>query len=146
MVFPPPTDIPVDHFSIPAPDGKLTRMDAPAGGDLVKRAQAGSADALGQMYERCAGRLLAYIRLRMGRELRTRLESRDILQATLLKSVEHIADFEGARRIADGVAREDRGARDPRPRGLPEARASRCRSGSAARDRPVAARGRAVRT
>jgi RNA polymerase sigma-70 factor (ECF subfamily) len=71
-------------------------MDGPASGDLVKRAQAGSADALDRMYEQCAGRLLAFIRLRMGRELRTRLESRDILQATLLKSLEHLADFEGA--------------------------------------------------
>jgi RNA polymerase sigma-70 factor (ECF subfamily) len=62
----------------------------------VKRAQAGSTEALDRMYERCSGRLLAFIRLRMGRELRGRLESRDILQATLLKSLEHLPDFEGA--------------------------------------------------
>ena len=61
----------------------------------VERAKAGSADAVNELYERCAARLLAYIRLRMGRELRTRLESRDILQATLLKSFEHFEDFEG---------------------------------------------------
>ena len=70
-------------------------MKGPASADLVERAKAGSADAINELYERCAGRLLAYIRLRMGRELRARLESRDILQATLLKSVEHLADFEG---------------------------------------------------
>jgi RNA polymerase sigma factor (sigma-70 family) len=70
-------------------------MDEPTGGNLVTRTQAGSADALDRMYERCAGRLLAFIRLRMGRELRTRLESRDILQATLLKSIEHFPEFEG---------------------------------------------------
>jgi RNA polymerase sigma-70 factor, ECF subfamily len=70
-------------------------MDGPASADLVKRAQAGAADALDLMYERCAARLLAFIRLRMGRELRARLESRDILQATLLKSLEHLPDFHG---------------------------------------------------
>ncbi len=69
-------------------------MKGPASADLLERAKAGSADAVNELYERCAGRLLAYIRLRMGRELRARLESRDILQATLLKSVEHLEDFE----------------------------------------------------
>jgi RNA polymerase sigma-70 factor (ECF subfamily) len=70
-------------------------MKAPSTADLVERAKAGSAGAVNELYERCAGRLLAYIRLRMGRELRARLESRDILQATLLKSVEHLEDFQG---------------------------------------------------
>ena len=70
-------------------------MKGPASADLLERAKAGSADAVNELYERCAGRLLAYIRLRMGRDLRARLESRDILQATLLKSVEHFEDFEG---------------------------------------------------
>jgi DNA-directed RNA polymerase specialized sigma24 family protein len=49
-------------------------------------------------YERCAGRLLAFIRLRLGRDLRSRLESRDILQATLLKSLEHVSELK-----ADGI-------------------------------------------
>jgi RNA polymerase sigma-70 factor (ECF subfamily) len=70
-------------------------MGGPASAELVRRAKAGSTDALNQIYERSAARLLAYIRLRMGRELRSRLESRDILQATLLKSVAHIGDFQG---------------------------------------------------
>lgn len=63
--------------------------------DLVQRAKQGSDAALNLLYERCAGRLLAYIRLRMGRDLRARLESRDILQATLLKSVEHLQELKG---------------------------------------------------
>lgn len=70
-------------------------MNGPASADLLQRAKAGSSEALNQLYERCGGRLLAYIRLRMGREMRARLESRDILQATLLKSVEHFDDFQG---------------------------------------------------
>lgn len=63
--------------------------------DLLSRAKGGSADALNLLYERCAGRLLSYIRLRMGRDLRAKLESRDILQATLLKSLTHLDELEG---------------------------------------------------
>ena len=59
-------------------------------GDLIRRAQEGSPEALNALYERCAGRLLAYVRLRLGREMRGRLESRDILQAALVKSLEHL--------------------------------------------------------
>ena len=61
--------------------------------ELLNRAKAGSPDALNRLYERCAGRVLAFIRLRLGRDLRSRLESRDILQATLLKSFERIHEL-----------------------------------------------------
>jgi RNA polymerase sigma-70 factor (ECF subfamily) len=61
--------------------------------ELLDQAKAGSPEALNRIYERCAGRLLAFIRLRLGRDLRSRLESRDILQATLLKSLEHVSDL-----------------------------------------------------
>lgn len=57
---------------------------------------AGMPDAIDALYERCAPRLLSYIRLRMGATLRSRLESRDILQATLLKSFERFEDFRGS--------------------------------------------------
>jgi RNA polymerase sigma-70 factor, ECF subfamily len=63
--------------------------------DLLAQAKQGSDAALGLLYERCAGRLLAYIRLRMGRDLRARLESRDILQSTLLKSLTHLHELKG---------------------------------------------------
>src|SRR5262245_26704786 len=72
-------------------------MTRPLDTDLLQRAKAGSPEALNTLYERCGSRLLAYIRLRMGRELRARLESRDILQSTLLKSVEHFGEFQGSR-------------------------------------------------
>jgi len=61
--------------------------------ELLNRAKAGSPDALNRLYERCAGRVLAFIRLRLGRDLRSRLESRDILQATLLKSFERLHEL-----------------------------------------------------
>jgi RNA polymerase sigma-70 factor, ECF subfamily len=63
--------------------------------ELLQRARSGSPEALNLLYERCAARLLAFIRLRLGKDLRTRLESRDILQATLLKSVEHLGELKG---------------------------------------------------
>jgi RNA polymerase sigma-70 factor, ECF subfamily len=66
--------------------------------DLLRRAKQGSDAALNLLYEQCAGRLLAYIRLRLGRELRAKLESRDILQATLLKSLTHLHELKGEER------------------------------------------------
>jgi RNA polymerase sigma-70 factor (ECF subfamily) len=63
--------------------------------ELLARAKAGSRDALSVVYERVSPRLLTYIRLRMGRDLRSRLESRDILQAALIKSFQKIGNFRG---------------------------------------------------
>ena len=63
---------------------------------VLARAKAGSTGALDALYARCAPRLLALIRLRMGRSLRAKLESRDILQATLLKSFQQIRELRGA--------------------------------------------------
>jgi RNA polymerase sigma-70 factor (ECF subfamily) len=61
---------------------------------LLRRAKEGAPDALDAVYQRVSGKLLAFIRLRMGPTLRARLESRDILQTTLLKSFEHFREFE----------------------------------------------------
>ena len=53
---------------------------------LLLEAKEGSDEALNRLLERCAGKLLALIRLRMDRGLRARVESRDILNATMLKA------------------------------------------------------------
>jgi RNA polymerase sigma-70 factor (ECF subfamily) len=71
---------------------------APSSTDLLRRAKQGSDAALNLLYEQCATRLLAYIRLRLGRALRAKLESRDILQATLLKSLTHLNELKGDER------------------------------------------------
>jgi RNA polymerase sigma factor (sigma-70 family) len=63
---------------------------------LMDRARAGSAAALDELYTRCAGKLLPLIRLRMGPSLRAELESRDVLQAVLLKSFQRIGQFDGS--------------------------------------------------
>jgi RNA polymerase sigma-70 factor (ECF subfamily) len=72
---------------------------APSGGptdDLVGDAVAGRPEAVEALYARVAPRVLSYVRLRMGQSLRERMDSRDILQATLLKSFERFGEFQGA--------------------------------------------------
>jgi RNA polymerase sigma-70 factor (ECF subfamily) len=63
---------------------------------LLTRAKAGSTEAMDELYRRYAPKLLALIRLRLGKSLRANLESRDILQATLLKSFRKMPQFEGS--------------------------------------------------
>lgn len=70
-------------------------MDRAESTALLRAARAGSPEALDRLYSRVAGRLLGLIRVRMGPSLRARLESRDILQVTLLKSFERVEQFEG---------------------------------------------------
>ena len=69
-------------------------MDRAQSTVLLRRAKGGSPEAINALFERCAGKLLALIRLRMGRSLRAHLESQDILQASLLKAFERIEQFE----------------------------------------------------
>jgi RNA polymerase sigma-70 factor (ECF subfamily) len=73
--------------------GEMDRQESAA---LLRRAKEGSPDALELLYDRLGPRLLAFIRLRLGRALRAQLESRDILQATFLKSFEHLRRFENS--------------------------------------------------
>lgn len=73
-------------------------MDPEQTAALLRRAKEGSDEALDELYRRCAGKLLALIRVRMGPSLRAHLQSQDILQATLLKSYEHRGEFRGADR------------------------------------------------
>jgi RNA polymerase sigma-70 factor (ECF subfamily) len=70
----------------------MTRDESTA---LLVGARAGSVEAIDRLYRRVGGRLLAIIRVRMGRDLRRRVESHDILQATLLKSFERLDQFAG---------------------------------------------------
>ena len=61
---------------------------------LVLEARSGSEEALNRLFDACGGRLLAFIRFRLGASLRSRLESRDILQATFLKALQGFATVE----------------------------------------------------
>ncbi len=70
-------------------------MDRAETSALLRQARTGTPEALERLYERVGGKLLALIRIRLGRDLRAHLESGDILQATLLKSFAHLDEFEG---------------------------------------------------
>ena len=63
---------------------------------LLQRARDGSSEAVDAILGQVGGRLLALIRLRLGKPLRAHLESRDILQATMLKAFQRFDQFEGA--------------------------------------------------
>lgn len=71
------------------------RMASTGTGDLLARARSGEPDAVNLLYERMSTRLLAFVRLKLGRELRARFESHDILQAALLKSYQRLGEFRG---------------------------------------------------
>jgi RNA polymerase sigma-70 factor (ECF subfamily) len=73
----------------------MASEDTAEGVDLLRRAREGSRDALGALLERSARRLLALIRLRLGPSLRREVESRDVLQSTLVKALAGFADFQG---------------------------------------------------
>ncbi len=84
---------------------------------LLLEAKGGSDEALNRLLDRCAGKLLALIRLRMDRALRARMESRDILNATMLKAFQRLDQFEKAdgsslmgwlARIAENEMRDQR--------------------------------------
>jgi len=103
-------------------------MDRGSSTAVLREALAGSDAALDLLYERVGPRLLSFIRVKMGRGLRARLESRDILQAAFLKSFQHLEEFEGQdgrsllgwmmriaeREIRDRVEFHQRGQRDAR--------------------------------
>lgn len=67
---------------IPSPSMPLADTRA-----LYEQARRGTEDDVNAFYERCARKLLPLIRLRLGRSLRREMESRDILQAVLCKSI-----------------------------------------------------------
>ncbi len=61
-------------------------MLSPSVTTLLLQAREGSEPALNRLFEQCGERLLSLIRLRMGAKLRSRMESGDLLNATLLRA------------------------------------------------------------
>lgn len=61
-------------------------MLSPSVTTLLMEAREGSEPALNRLFEQCGERLLGLIRLRMGARLRARMESGDLLNATLLRA------------------------------------------------------------
>ena len=78
-------------------------MDGPGSTEVIRAAIDGARskapldnEAIDRLYQRYAPRLLSYIRLKIGRRLREKMESGDILQAALLKSYQHLDEFRGS--------------------------------------------------
>lgn len=63
--------------------------------EILREARQGSPEAASALVERYGGRLHALIRARLGARLRRRLESRDILQATLMRAFHGLHRFDG---------------------------------------------------
>jgi len=60
--------------------------------ELYEQARRGAPNDVNAFYERCARKLLPIIRLRLGRSLRHEMDSRDILQTVLCKSLGRLDD------------------------------------------------------
>src|SRR5688572_33110540 len=78
-------------------------MDGPGSTEVIRAAIDGARskapldnEAVDRLYQRYAPRLLSYIRLKIGRRLREKMDSGDILQAALLKSYQHLDEFRGS--------------------------------------------------
>ena len=78
---------------------------------LIDRARKGDRDAYDSLFEQAAARLLLYVRLRLGGELRHAVESQDVMQEKTLKPLR------GRRRSrpSGGLDRERRSATRPAP-------------------------------
>ena len=61
--------------------------------ELVALAKDGDESALNQLYRVYAERVRWMVRLRMGRELRSKLESMDLVQDTLIHALSGLDDF-----------------------------------------------------
>ena len=70
-------------------------MDAPAStARLLQRARDGDRAAYDRLFALAADRLLLYVRLRLGKGLRDRLESMDVVQEAYLEAWKDLATFE----------------------------------------------------
>lgn len=68
--------------------------DHPQTVQLLARARSGDPEAYDQLFEHAAARLKLYLRVRLGKELRSKEESRDLLQETYLAAHQAFSRFE----------------------------------------------------
>lgn len=85
--------------------GNVTRVSAVETRELFERARAGSDADQNAFFDRAARKLMPLIRLRMGRSLRSDVESRDILQAVLLKSLNRLNQVRDPAAVMGWLAR-----------------------------------------
>jgi RNA polymerase sigma-70 factor (ECF subfamily) len=73
--------------------------------ELYEQARRGTPEDVNLFYERCARKLLPIIRLKLGRTLRREMESRDILQVVLTKSLGRLDEVRDPAAIMAWLAR-----------------------------------------
>jgi RNA polymerase sigma-70 factor (ECF subfamily) len=61
---------------------------------LLQRVQAGDAAAVNELYDRYLMRVLAAVRARLGAELRSKVESWDVVQDALIASLKNVQSFQ----------------------------------------------------
>ena len=71
-------------------------MSGAASSRLFRRARDGSEQAVNEVFGRYGERLHALVRLRLGARLRRHLDSRDIVQNTMIKALQAFDRFEGS--------------------------------------------------
>ncbi|MFN3240006.1 MAG: RNA polymerase sigma factor [Planctomycetota bacterium] len=72
----------------------MPHNDHPETLQLLARAREGDPEAYDQLFEHAAARLELYLRVRLGKQLRSREESRDLLQETYLAAHQAFGRFE----------------------------------------------------
>lgn len=90
-----PTGSDLKTASEPEPNAAPKAVETLDSAELLRAARRGSPQALERLYQQFSPRLLAIIRLKLGPALRAQLESRDVLQSCLLKSLQAIESLEG---------------------------------------------------
>jgi len=83
----------------------LWLVSIPETRELFERAREGSPEAVNAFFERSARKLLPLIRLKLGRTLRSEVESRDILQVVLCKSFERLRQVQDPATVMSWLAR-----------------------------------------
>jgi RNA polymerase sigma-70 factor, ECF subfamily len=78
----------------PAPDAPKADQDLTVTIDLLRRAKAGSEEALNRLLQRYYDRVRRIVNLRLGSKLRKCVETSDILQETFIAAVESFDRFE----------------------------------------------------
>lgn len=69
------------------------RMQLSDPADLFARAKGGDMEAVGELFARYQDQLLAIVRYRMGKRLRTQCESRDVLQSAVIEVLRSLPKF-----------------------------------------------------
>src|SRR5262245_50850201 len=75
---------------------KSSRMSGAPSSRLFRRARQGSEAAVNELFDRYGERLHGLVRLRLGVRLRRHLDSRDIVQNTMMKAFQAFDRFEGS--------------------------------------------------